>query len=49
MLNQAPRHEDVWESEGIAVTFLALTLDGGEGSASHPGRFTPGETASGTH
>jgi hypothetical protein len=29
--------------------FLTSTLAGGEWSASHPGRFTPGERASGTH
>jgi hypothetical protein len=28
---------------------LTLTLDGGEWSASRPGRFTPSETAPGTH
>jgi len=29
--------------------FLTAAIDGGEWSASHLGRFTPGETASGTH
>jgi hypothetical protein len=29
--------------------FLTSTLVGGEGSASHPGCFTPGERAPGTH
>jgi hypothetical protein len=29
-------------------TFLTLALAGGEWSASHPGRFTPEERASGT-
>jgi hypothetical protein len=29
--------------------FLTSALDGGEWSASRPGRFTPGERASGTH
>jgi hypothetical protein len=29
--------------------FLISALDGGEWSASHPGRFTPGERAPGTH
>jgi hypothetical protein len=28
---------------------LTSALDGGEWSASHPGRFTPGERATGTH
>jgi hypothetical protein len=26
-----------------SYSFLTLALDGGEWSASHPGRFTPGE------
>jgi hypothetical protein len=29
--------------------FFTLALAGGEWSASHPDRFTPGERASGTH
>jgi hypothetical protein len=29
--------------------FLTLVLDGGNWSASSPGRFTPGERAAGTH
>jgi hypothetical protein len=29
--------------------FLTWTLDGGEWSASRPGRFTPGERAPGIH
>jgi hypothetical protein len=29
--------------------FLTSALDGGESSASRPGRFTPGEIAPGTH
>jgi hypothetical protein len=29
--------------------FLTSALVGGEGSASRPGRFTPGEGAPGTH
>jgi hypothetical protein len=40
-----------WGSGGI-THFLISALDGGELSASHPGRFTPrpaGETAPGTH
>jgi hypothetical protein len=36
--------EDVW-----IHTFLTSALDGGEWTASHPGRFTPGERAPGTH
>jgi hypothetical protein len=34
---------------GIAPAFLTPTLDGGEWSASHPGRFTPRERTTGTH
>jgi hypothetical protein len=34
---------------GIAPPFSTLALDGGEWSASRPGRFTPGEIVSGTH
>jgi hypothetical protein len=33
----------------IAPQFLTSALDGGEWSASRPGRFTPGERAHGTH
>jgi hypothetical protein len=29
----------MWESGGIASSFLTFALDGGEWSASHPGRF----------
>jgi hypothetical protein len=29
--------------------FLTSALAGGEWSASYPGRYTPGESASGTH
>jgi hypothetical protein len=43
------RYEDIWGSGGIAPTFLTSTLDGGELSASHPGRFIPGEIAPGTN
>jgi hypothetical protein len=34
---------------GIAPTFLTSALEGGEWSASRPGRFTPMERAPGTH
>jgi hypothetical protein len=37
---------------GMKVYFhahLAVALQGGEWSASRPGRFTPGERANGTH
>jgi hypothetical protein len=40
-INEAPRHEDVWGSGGLAPPFLTLGLDGGEKSALHPGRVTP--------
>jgi hypothetical protein len=46
VLNSAPRHKDVWGSEGIAPLLLISALGGSEWSAS---RFTPGETASDTH
>jgi hypothetical protein len=48
--NWAPRHEGVlgewWYSSTHSLT---SALDGGEWSASRPGRFTPRERASGTH
>jgi hypothetical protein len=34
---------------GVAPPFLTSALDGGEWSASHPGRFTSWERAPGTH
>jgi hypothetical protein len=34
-------HEAVWGSGGIALPILTSALDGGEWSASRPGRFTP--------
>jgi hypothetical protein len=46
---QAPRHEEVRGSASIAPPFLISPLIEGDWSASHPGRFTPGEKASGTH
>jgi hypothetical protein len=48
LINRALRHEDVWRSGGVAPPFLTLALDGGEWSASHPGRFTSGERTPGT-
>jgi hypothetical protein len=39
LINEAPRHKDVRESRGIAPTFLISALDGGEWTASLPGRF----------
>jgi hypothetical protein len=38
------RHEDVWGSGGTVPPFLTTALDGGEWSASRPGRLTSGET-----
>jgi hypothetical protein len=35
--------EDMWETEGIPPPFLTSALNGGERSASCPGRFTPEE------
>jgi len=35
------RHEGIWGSRGIARTFLTSALDGGDKSASRPGRCTP--------
>jgi hypothetical protein len=39
----------VWGSGGVATPFLTSALDGDEWSTLRPGRFTPGETAFGTH
>jgi hypothetical protein len=36
LINEAPRHEDVWGNGGITSLFLTSALDGGEWSASHP-------------
>jgi hypothetical protein len=41
VLNQVPRHDDIWRSGGIAPYFLTPALDGVEWSASRPDRFTP--------
>jgi hypothetical protein len=38
-----------WGSGGIAPLILTSALDGGEWSASRPGRFTPRERAPSTH
>jgi hypothetical protein len=48
--NWAPRHEDVLGKWRYRFTHsLTSALDGGDWSASRPGRFTPRERASGTH
>jgi hypothetical protein len=39
----------MYGSGGIAPSFLTSALDGGQWSASHPGRFTPGEGAPAIH
>jgi hypothetical protein len=41
--------EAYWGSGGIAPHFLTSALDGGEWSASRPGRFTPRERTPRTH
>jgi hypothetical protein len=48
--NRAPRHEDVLGEWRCSSTHsLTSALDGGEWSASRPGRFTTSERALGTH
>jgi hypothetical protein len=50
VLNYAPRHEGVlWEWRYGSTHSLTSALDGGEWSASRPGRLTPRERALGTH
>jgi len=50
VLNYTPRHEDVLGEWRYSSTHsLTSTLDGGEWSASRPGRFTLREGAPGTH
>jgi hypothetical protein len=41
LMNEAPRHGDVWGSGGITPPIMTSTLDWGEWSASYPDRFTP--------
>jgi hypothetical protein len=38
-----------WGSGGIAPHIVTLALDGGDWSASRPGRFIPREKDRGTH
>jgi hypothetical protein len=47
LINQALCYEDLWEDGDVAPPCLTSTLDGGEWSASRPGRFTSGEKAPG--
>jgi hypothetical protein len=42
---KAPRHGNVWGSGGVARRILTSVVDGGEWSASRPGRFILGERA----
>jgi hypothetical protein len=50
LFSSAPRHEGVLGEWRYSYTHsLTSALDGGEWSASRPGRFTPRERASGTH
>jgi len=50
ILNQAPPHEGVLGEWMYSSTHsFTLALDGGEWSASRPGRFIPKERAPGTH
>jgi len=43
VLNLAPRREDVGGMKVYFHAFLTSVLDGGEWSASLPGRFVPGK------
>jgi hypothetical protein len=47
-ITPVPHHGDVLAIGGIAPTFLTLTLDGGDRSASRPDRLIPGEIFPGT-
>jgi hypothetical protein len=42
-INLAVRRDDVWGSVDVAPSFLTSALNGGEWSASLPGRFIPGK------
>jgi hypothetical protein len=44
LTNSALRHEDVCGSGCIDPLFLTSALVGGQWSASHSGRFTPGKS-----
>jgi hypothetical protein len=41
LINQAPRHDDVWGNACTAPPFLNSTLDGGNWLDTRPGHFTP--------
>jgi hypothetical protein len=50
LFNSAPRHEGALREWRYSSTHsLTSTLDGGEWSASRPGRFAPRERAPDTH
>jgi hypothetical protein len=49
LINYAPHNEDLLRSGGTAPLFLTPALNGGERPDSRLYRFTPGETAPGTH
>jgi hypothetical protein len=49
VFNRAPRHEGVLGELGYSSTPLTSVLDGGEWSASRPGRFTLRERAPASH
>jgi hypothetical protein len=43
LINEAPRHENIWGCEVIAPLSLTSSLDGGDLAVSRPSRLTPGE------
>jgi hypothetical protein len=49
LINEAPRHEDVWGSGGIRPPFLTTALDKDEWVVSRPCRFISEETVPFTH
>jgi hypothetical protein len=49
LTSQALRHEDVWGVDVYTHVFLISAPAGDEWSASHLGRFTPGERSPCTH
>jgi hypothetical protein len=49
LINGAPRHESVWGSGGIALSFTTSALEGDVRLALRPYRSNPGETFPGTH
>jgi hypothetical protein len=45
LINEAPRHEDIWGNVGITPPLWTSALDGGELSASRSSRFALGQRA----